>query len=151
MISTVFSLYARSTFTVFLYLINLCYYVIGLVHIACFCATNIKASVALFKYPILSNPHQSSLALRVVYLINCPCIFFGSSVFSFHSFSSFGTPLVFLSLDLILLYVKQLTISLCCFLNNFFTPKLVSPQYLGFQPFLCHVQFLIDAISLHYF
>ena len=76
MISTVFSLYARSTFTVFLYLINLCYYVIGLVHIACFCATNIKASVALFKHPILSNPHQSSLALRVVYLINCPYIFF---------------------------------------------------------------------------
>ena len=39
---------------------------------------------------------------------------------------------------------------LCCFLNNFLTPKLLSPQYLGLQSILSHLHFLIDTISLHY-
>ena len=45
-------------------------------------------------------------------------------VFSFNSFPSFCTHLVFLYLHHLLLCVQQLTISLCCFLHNFLTPKL---------------------------
>ena len=44
-----------------------------LILIAYSCAVIIKASVVLFKHPFLSHPHQSSLALPFVYLINCLC------------------------------------------------------------------------------
>ena len=89
-----------------------------LVLIACSCAAIIKASLVLFKYPILSHPNRSSLALPIVCLKNCPCYCF--CVFlSF--FSSFCTYLVFLYLHLFLLYMQQLTISHCCFLHNFLT------------------------------
>ena len=58
---------------------------------------------------------------------------------------------VFHYLHLLLSYMQQLTISLCCFSQNFLTPKLLSPQYLGLQSILCRLDFLIDTISLHYF
>ena len=51
---------------------------------------------------------------------------FVSTVFSFHSFSSFCTHLVFLYLDLLLLYVQQLTISLCYFSHNVLAPKIAA-------------------------
>ena len=41
--------------------------------IACSYAAVIKVSVVLFKHPFLSHPHQSSLILPVICLINCPC------------------------------------------------------------------------------
>ena len=44
-----------------------------LILIAYSCAVIIKASVVLFEHPFLSHPHQSSLALPFVYLINCLC------------------------------------------------------------------------------
>ena len=70
MIYILFSFSTHSTFTVFLGLINV---FILLVLIACYCAAIIKASVALFKHPYLSDSQRSSLALPIVCLINCPC------------------------------------------------------------------------------
>ena len=73
-----------------------------------------------------------------------------STVFPFHTFSSFCTRLVFLYRHFILLYKQQLTISLCCFLHNFFlTQKLLSPQYLELQSILCRFHFLIDTKCLY--
>ena len=116
-----------------------------LVLIACSCATIVKASVVLLKHLFFSHPHQSSLALPIVCLINCPCNCFCVHCFSFHSFTSFCTRLMFLYGHFILLYMQQLTISLCCFLHNFLTQKLLSPQYLELQSILCRFHFLIDT------
>ena len=78
-------------------------------------------------------------------------VVFVFTVFSFHSFPFFCTHLVFLYFYHLLLYVQQLTISLCCFLHNFWTPELLSSQYLGLQLVLCRLPFSIVTIGLHYF
>ena len=145
MIYTPLSFSTHSTFTVFLDLLNFCFCVI-LVLIAYSCAAIIKASVIPFKHPFLSHLHQSSLALLIVFLINCSsnCFYIYCVFLSF--FFLFLYSLVFLYLHLLLLYMQQLRISLCCFFHNFFTPKLLSPLYLGFQSILC-LHLLIDTIN----
>ena len=107
---------------------------------ACSCEAIIKASVVLFNQPPLSHPYQSSLALPIVFLINCPCNCFCVNCVFFSFFFLFCTHLVFIYLHCLALYVQQLTISLCCFLHNFFTSKLLSPQYLVLHSFLFSCQ-----------
>ena len=131
---------------------------------ACSCKAIIKALVALFKHPFLSHPHQSSLHLPIVCLINCPCNCFCVHCVSLSFFSCFCTHLVFLYFHRLLLYMEQLTISLCCFLHNFLTPKLLSPPYpllpslpqrynrstllLGWNP-LCTVSNFLILLSIY--
>ena len=105
--------------------------------IACSYAATIKVSVVLFKHPFLIRPHQSSLILPFISLINCPCnCFYVHCVFpSF--FFPFLYSFVFFYLHLFLLYVQQLAIFFCCFLHNPLNPNCC--------PHCLH--FLIDTTS----
>ena len=93
--------------------VSLIFAFILLVLVACFCVAIIKSSVILFKHPFLSNPHRSSLALLIVYLINCPCNRFCAHCiflsFFFLFLYSFG---VFLSLSFSIVHAAINNLSL---------------------------------------
>ena len=103
------------------------------------------------KHPFLSQHHQSSLALLIVCLINCPCNCFCVHcvllLFFFLYLYSFG---VFLSSFSSIAHAAITNISLLSFSPNFLTPKLLPPQYLALQSILCCLHFLIYTVGLHY-